>query len=91
MPSEPPLQTSSELNQLLDIIAKEGLVPRESLTPDSKLAELGIPSLEMINILFEVEDQLGVVVETEDMNGVLTIQDMMDLLAARLRAKTAPE
>jgi acyl carrier protein len=85
MPSDPP-----ELSVLLDIIAKEGLAPRESLTPESKLAELGIPSLEMINILFEVEDQLGVVVETDDLAGVVTVRDLMDLLATRLNPPKTP-
>ncbi len=75
MPSDPP-----ELSVLLDIIAKEGLAPRESLTPESKLAELGIPSLEMINILFE----------TDDLAGVVTVRDLMDLLATRLNPPKTP-
>lgn len=77
-------------NAILDLVSEEGLVPRETLTADSRLADLGIPSLEMINILFAVEDRFGVIVEPEDLATATTIQDLLDLVTARLTPPSAP-
>ena len=75
---------------ILDIVSAEGLVAREGLTAGSRLADLGIPSLEMINILFAVEDRFGVVVEADDLASATTIQDLLDLVTARLQAPPGP-
>ena len=69
---------------ILDLVSEEGLIPRETLTAESRLADLGIPSLEMINILFAVEDRFGVIVDPEDLATATTIQDLLDLVTARL-------
>ncbi len=69
---------------ILDLVSEEGLIPREGLTAESRLADLGIPSLEMINILFAVEDRFGVIVDPEDLATATTIQDLLDLVTARL-------
>jgi acyl carrier protein len=73
-------------NTLLDIVSEEGLVAREGLTAESRLADLGIPSLEMVNILFVVEDRFGVRVETDELAEATTIQDLLDVVTARLQA-----
>jgi acyl carrier protein len=75
-------------NTILDIVSKEGLVAREGLTAESRLADLDIPSLEMISILFAVEDRYGVTVETDELAKATTIQDLLDLVTARLQAPT---
>ncbi len=76
-------------NALLDLVSEEGLVARDTLSAESRLADLGIPSLEMINILFAVEDRFGVIVEPDDLANATTIQDLLDLVAARLQAPPA--
>ncbi len=73
-------------NAILDLVSEEGLVARETLSAESRLADLGIPSLEMINILFAVEDRFGVIVEPDDLANATTIQDLLDLVTARLQA-----
>ena len=77
-------------NAILDIVSEEGLVAREGLTAESRLADLGIPSLEMVNILFAVEDRFGVIVETDDLARAATIQDLLDVVTARLQAPPGP-
>ena len=74
---------------ILDIISEEGLVARDSLSLQSRLADLGIPSLEMVNILFAVEDRFGVIVEPEDLSQAVTLQDLLDIVTARLPAPSA--
>jgi len=74
---------------ILDIISEEGLVARDSLGLQSRLADLGIPSLEMVNILFAVEDRFGVIVEPEDLSQAVTLQDLLDIVTARLPAPSA--
>lgn len=79
-----------DTSALLDIVSEEGLVAREGLTAESRLADLDIPSLEMISILFAVEDRFGVVVEADDLAKATTIQDLLDLVTARLQAPSGP-
>ena len=40
---------------LLDLIAEEAIVDRAKLTRDAKLAELGVSSVDLISMMFEIE------------------------------------
>lgn len=71
---------------LFDIIAKEGQVARDSLSRDLKLADAGIASIEIISILFALEDRYGVSISETALAGCETMGDLAD----RLRAAIAP-
>lgn len=47
---------------IIDIIAREGRVDVGLLTPDADLAELDIQSLEVVEIIFALEDKFGITV-----------------------------
>ncbi len=47
-------------NEILDIIAKETGVERGLLTPEATLDELGIPSLDLTQAVFEIESHFDV-------------------------------
>ena len=44
-------------NELLDIIATEAIVDRATLKRESPLADLGIQSLDVVSVLFEIEER----------------------------------
>lgn len=71
---------------LFDIIAKEGQVPRGGISRDLRLADAGIASIEIISILFALEDRYGVAISENDMAGCETMGELTD----RLRAAIAP-
>ncbi len=46
--------------EILDIVAKETGVPRETLRPDASIEELGIASLDMAQTIFAIESRYDV-------------------------------
>lgn len=50
----------SQLDEILDIVADVSLVDRSKLVPDVNIADLGITSLDMVEIIFALEDKLGI-------------------------------
>lgn len=47
-------------NEILDIIAKETAVDRAALVPEATLEELGIPSLDLTQAVFEIETHFDI-------------------------------
>ena len=60
------------------IIAKSKNMSPEAITPDSTFDQLGMDSLDKINVSFEVEDTFEIVIPDESMNSLRTVQDMVD-------------
>ena len=76
-------------SDLLDIIAKEALVDRVKLVRDAKLEDLGIQSIDVISVLFEIEEKYGITLEPEDFPKVTTLGEMSDFLLSRINAVQA--
>lgn len=65
--------------KIFDIFAKEARLDRESLSLDTKLEDLGIESLDMVQILFGIEDTFDVYVPQDDDSFKLeTMKDVVD-------------
>jgi acyl carrier protein len=73
---------------LLDLIAKEALVERDTLVREASLADLGISSLDLISLLFELEERYGVVVEEAELSSMTTVGELTDFLIARIAGAT---
>jgi acyl carrier protein len=48
------------VDQVRQIIAKTLMVPVEQLTPDTRLDDIGAESLDVIEIVFELEENFGI-------------------------------
>jgi acyl carrier protein len=74
---ELPMTTVAE--QLRNILTEKFSVPEERVQPGAKLEDLGLDSLDMIEVLFEVEDAFNIRVP-EDGTEIrsATIQDLLD-------------
>lgn len=70
-------------NSILDIIAEEALVDRAKLTPEATLESLGIASLDIISIVFALEERFGLVLEQSDLEGVQSLGQLVDLILDR--------
>ena len=70
-------------NSVLDIIAEEALVDRAKLTPEATLESLGIASLDIISIVFALEERFGLVLEQSDLEGVQSLGQLVDLILSR--------
>jgi acyl carrier protein len=75
-------------DSILDVIAEESLVERPALTPDATLESLGIQSLDVISIVFALEDKFGIVLEQSEFEGVTTVQQLVDIIMVKANAAT---
>ncbi|MDY4298274.1 MULTISPECIES: acyl carrier protein [unclassified Xanthomonas] len=86
--------TPSIESQIHSIVAKHGEIDPARLTPDAKLQDLGVDSLEAIEILFDIEEHFDVTFPQRDPNlddGSLgkLVQAVEDALAAKAAAGAA--
>jgi acyl carrier protein len=73
-------------DELFDVVANEALVDRALLSRDAVLEDLGIASLDVISVLFEVEERFGIVVEESELRDCKTLGQLMDKLTAQAAA-----
>lgn len=75
-------------SELLDLIAQEAIVDRATLTREATLADLGISSIDVLSMLFELEEKYGVVIEEATMPEISTLGQMVDFLLDRINSET---
>ncbi len=76
-------------DRVLRVIATTRRVPLETVRPDSTFEELGIDSLDRINILFELEGEFDIEIDDEQAKQVTTLQQMIEGITLLLQAKAA--
>lgn len=76
--------------KVLDIVAKECRLDRESLNLDSKLEELNIQSVDLMQTIFQIEETFDIYVPQEgDDFQLTTLRDVTDAVANLVSEKTA--
>ncbi len=88
--------TQSVADTIFDIIAKESGIERSNISMDSTLKELGIQSLDAVQILFELEDHFNITMpdrdpdfDTESVKGL--VETVQKLLAQQQAEPSAGE
>jgi len=66
------------------IIAAAQHLPQEKITADSTFAELGIDSLDGINILFAVESEFNINIPDDAAQNIRSVRDVVDGIAKLL-------
>ncbi len=56
------------VNRVKDILAEECAVDRSALLDDAKLEDVGISSVDMVQVMFAIEEAFGISIEQEDMS-----------------------
>ena len=74
-------------DDILDLVAEEAPVERDALDPSATLESLGVASLDMISVLFSLEDRFGLVVETEEIAEAKTLGDFVRIVLAKAAAE----
>ena len=87
---------ADELAQrVMSCIAETQRLEQEKVTIDASFEELGIDSLDGINILFALETEFGVDIPDEDAQQVRTVAQMVEgirkLVTAKANASATPE
>jgi acyl carrier protein len=76
-------------DRVLRVIATTRRVPLETVRPDSTFEELGIDSLDRLNILFELEGEFDIQIDDEQAKQVTSLQQMIDGITTLVNAKSA--
>lgn len=74
---------------LIDLVAKEALVDVEKLKKNSTLEEIGLDSVDLVSVVFAVEDKYGVTIGENDLEKSATLGQMLALIEAKIAEKAA--
>jgi acyl carrier protein len=82
-------------SKVLAAIAQTKRIPAESVSLDSSFQELGIDSLDGMNILFELENEFDISIPDEQARSIHSVREMVEgikkLLAASAASPAASE
>lgn len=57
----------------------------ENVKADSRFEDLDIDSLDLVELAQVIEDQYGIEITDSDMEGIATVSDVVDFVAARAK------
>jgi acyl carrier protein len=80
----------SQIDEILDVVAKKALIDRRSLTPDANLADLHVSSLDMVEVMFALEDKFAIELPfnaNTNASDLKTLGDVIALVEKQLAAK----
>ena len=75
-------------DRALRVIATKQGLPLDQVRPESTFEELGIDSLDRLNILFELEGEFDIQIDDEQAKQVTTLRQMIDGITQLVDAKT---
>jgi acyl carrier protein len=67
----------STLDTLQDILVRDYGLPRERLSADARLDTLGMDSLSLLELMFNIEDGFHVKIPGDPPTGLRTVQDVV--------------
>ena len=70
-------------NKLANYAAKQLELDVSEITPDSTFESLGIDSLDIVEMIMDLESELGVELEMEDQK-ITTFQELADFIESKL-------
>ncbi len=73
--------------RVLKVISKSQRMPIEKITPDSTFEELGIDSMDAINILFDLESEFEIEIDDEKAKQLRKVSEMVEGVTMLVRAK----
>jgi acyl carrier protein len=74
-------------DRVLRVVATTQRLPLERVSPDSTFEELGIDSMDSINILFDLESEFDIEINDEDAKKIRTIHEMVAGVTSLFDAK----
>jgi acyl carrier protein len=70
---------SDEVNRaVFEAIARQKLIPADSISLDSSLESLNVSSLDAITIVYEIEEVFDIEVPNDQLDSLETVRDITD-------------
>lgn len=79
----------SRIDEILDVVAQKAMIDRSKLTREAKLSDLNVSSLDMVEVMFALEDKFGIELPfNANVNTSLfeTLGDVIDLVEKQMAA-----
>jgi acyl carrier protein len=77
------------IQRVLKVIAASKRLPPASVTIDSEFADLGIDSMDAVEILFALENEFDINIPDDDVRAVRNVRQMCDGVEKLVAAKAA--
>jgi acyl carrier protein len=78
---------SNDLTErVISVIATTQRIPREKITPESTFEELGLDSLDSVNILFALEEEFKINIPDDDAREIRGVKQMIEGIEKLLAA-----
>jgi acyl carrier protein len=74
--------TDDLTQKVVKILAAVKRIPAESIRPEATLEELGIDSLDKVNILFELEGEFNIDIPDEEARQITSVEGIVERLRA---------
>jgi acyl carrier protein len=74
-------------DEVLDVIAQTQRIPREKVTLEARFEELGMDSMDAVNILFALEDKFDITIPDEAAKQIRSIRDIVEGVQKLVGAK----
>jgi acyl carrier protein len=78
--------TDEMVERVISCVAKTQKLPPEKITIDSKFEDLGIDSLDGVNILYALETEFNVSIPDEGILGIKSVREAVEQLDKLLAA-----
>lgn len=69
--------------QLVDLIAETFGVPRERVTPESNWTDFEHDSLDLVELVIAIQEELEIDLDPKELKSLVTIGDLMNLVASK--------
>lgn len=79
-----------QIDEILDIVAQKALLDRSKLTPETKLSDISVSSLDMVDVMFALEDKFGIELPfnaNTNAGSFKTVGDVIDMVSKQLAVK----
>src|SRR5579872_4096118 len=64
--------------KVISTLASVKRIPADKITPETNLQELGIDSLDVFTLLFELENAFKISIPDDDVRSIRTVDDVVD-------------
>ena len=79
----------STLETLQDILIDEFDLKREQLTADAELAQLGVDSLDLLDLIFKIEDRYRLKIRDDVPINLVTVRDVVEFIDSQLARRSS--
>lgn len=76
--------TDTDTDALMDLIQRESLVERSRLSAEARLEDIGIASIDLISIVFAIEEKYGVDLSTVEIDGTATLGEFTEIVQQKI-------